>query len=95
MLFYCAIFFYKYRHLDEKDRAEFKHKDKVHELLLDKDIIPVYISMDEDNKDATWKEKTKAFNLNGYHLRANKELINLPRPSNFDKLKQELDKHFD
>ncbi len=105
--------------------AEFKHKDKVHELLLDKDIIPVYISMDEDNKDATWKEKTKAFNLNGYHLRANKELTtyiskklfgggviglpqyilldkdgnilekNLPRPSNFDKLKQELDKHFD
>ena len=106
--------------------AEFKHKDKIHELLLNyKDIIPVYISIDEDRNDTAWKEKTKVLNLNGYHLRANKELItninqklfegrgigvpyyillgkdgnilekNLPRPSNLDKLKQELDKHFD
>lgn len=106
--------------------AEFTHKEKTHELLLSyKNIIPIYISMDEDSNDTAWKEKTKIFNLNGYHLRANKALTtyiseklfdggviglphyilldkdgnilekNLPRPSNFDKLKQELDKHFD
>jgi thiol-disulfide isomerase/thioredoxin len=105
--------------------AEFKHKDKLHELLLNyQDIIPVYISLDEDNNATVWNEKTKAFNLNGYHLRANNKLTtdiskklferkmiglphyillgkdgnilkkNLPRPSNIDKLKQELDKHF-
>ena len=105
--------------------AEFKHKDEVHELLSNyKNIIPVYISIDEDGNDIVWRQKTKAFNLNGYHLRANKALVtdinkelyqgkgigipryilldkdgnileeNLPRPSNIDKLKQELDKHF-
>ncbi len=56
--------------------GEFKHKDKVHELLLNyKNIVPVYISIDEDSNDITWKEKTKVFNLNGYHLRANKKLV--------------------
>jgi len=105
--------------------AQFKYKDKLHELLSNyEDIITVYISIDDDNKDIAWKEKTKAFNLNGYHLRANKELeadirdklyddgiIGIPRfilmgkegtilekslsgPINMDKLKQELDKHF-
>lgn len=105
--------------------GEFKHKDEIHELLLNyKDIVPVYISIDEDNNDTVWKEKTKAFNLNGYHLRANNKLVtyineklyegkgigipryilldkngnilekNLSHPSNIDKLKQELYKHF-
>lgn len=56
--------------------GEFKHKDKVHELLLNyKNVIPLYISIDEDSNDAAWKEKTKAFNLNGYHLRANNKLV--------------------
>lgn len=55
--------------------AEFKYKDKLHELLSNyKDVIPLYISIDEDKNDKLWKEKTKAFNLNGYHLRANKKL---------------------
>ncbi|MBK5723086.1 TlpA family protein disulfide reductase [Dysgonomonas sp. Marseille-P4677] len=103
---------------------EFKHRDKINKLLLNyKDIIPVYISFDDDKNDIAWKEKTKAFNLNGYHLRANNNLVtyinkklyegkgigvphyilldkngnilerNLSRPSNIDKLKEELDKH--
>ncbi len=56
--------------------GEFKHKDKIHELLLNyKDIVPVFISLDEDKKDAAWKDAIKAFNLEGYHLRANKELV--------------------
>ena len=56
--------------------GEFKHKDKIHELLSNyKDIIPVYISIDEDSNDTVWKEKTKSFNLNGYHLRANNKLV--------------------
>ena len=55
--------------------AEFKHKDKLHELLSNyKDVLPLYISIDEDKNDKLWREKTKAFNLNGYHLRANKKL---------------------
>lgn len=104
--------------------GEFKHKDKIYELLSNyKNIVPVYISMDEDKSDITWRAKTKAFNLNGYHLRANEKLAtyineklyegkgigipryilldkdgnilekDLPRPSNIDKLKLELDKH--
>ncbi len=56
--------------------AEFKYKDMLHELLLSyKDIIPVYISIDEDKNDSLWKEKSKALNINGYHLRANEELL--------------------
>lgn len=56
--------------------GEFKHKDKIQELLSNyEDIIPVYISIDEDSNDKIWKEKTKAFNLNGYHLRASKTLV--------------------
>lgn len=56
--------------------AEFKHRNKLHELLSDyPNIIPVYISIDEDSNATVWNEKTKAFNLNGYHLRANKELV--------------------
>ncbi|MDR1504972.1 MAG: hypothetical protein LBT43_21180 [Prevotella sp.] len=56
--------------------GEFKHKDKIHELLSNyEDIIPVYISIDEDNNDTIWKEKTKVFGLNGYHLRANEKLV--------------------
>jgi len=105
---------------------EFKHRNKLQELLSDYvDVIPVYISIDEDRSDKVWIEKTKAFNLNGYHLRANNKLVtdineklyggkgigipryilldkdgnilekNLPHPGNIDKLKQELDKHFD
>lgn len=55
--------------------GQFKHTDKVHELLLNyKNIIPVYISLDDDANDTHWREAIKAFNLNGYHLRSNKEL---------------------
>lgn len=106
--------------------AQFKHKEKLHEVLSSyKNIIPVYISIDKDADDMHWKEKTKGFNLNGYHLRANEQLvtdineqlfdgtgIGIPRyilmdgdgnilnkkisgPINIEKLKQELDKHFD
>lgn len=107
--------------------AEFKHKDKLQELLSSYgNIIPIYISLDEDKNDMIWREKAKIFNLNGYHLRANEKLTadifeklfkeegvmgvphyilldkdgnilerNLNRPGNIDKLKQELDKHFD
>lgn len=105
--------------------GEFKNRNKLNELLSNyADVIPVYISIDEDNNDTVWKEKTKAFNLRGHHLRANEKLVtyineklyggggigvpryilldkdgsilekDLPRPSNIDKLKQELDKHF-
>lgn len=56
--------------------AQFKHKDKLHELLSNyEDIITVYISIDSDADDMTWKARTKTFNLNGYHLRANENLL--------------------
>lgn len=105
---------------------EFKHRNKIAEFLSNyKKIVPVYISIDEDKDDAVWLEKTKAFNLKGYNLRANSKLTrdiyeklykakggigvpryillgkdgnileeDLPKPSNFEKLKQMLDKHF-
>lgn len=56
--------------------GEFKHNEKVHELLSSyKDVVPVYISVDSDDQDANWRQKAKTFNLNGYNLRASKELI--------------------
>ena len=36
----------------------------------------LYISIDRDSDDQRWKDMIKFFNLEGYHIRANQELIN-------------------
>jgi len=55
-------------------KAEFKHKEVLKEILKQKDIKVLYISIDEERNDQQWKDMVKYYNLDGYHLRANKEL---------------------
>lgn len=53
--------------------AQFKYNEQVHELLIvHKDVVVVYISIDEDRKDEIWKKQIYNHNLNGFHMRATK-----------------------
>jgi thiol-disulfide isomerase/thioredoxin len=55
-------------------KQEFKSNDKLIRLLKSKGFEVLYISIDDDKKDATWKNMIKFYNLQGYHIRANKQL---------------------
>lgn len=55
-------------------RQEFKHKDALYKKLKENNIAVVYISIDEDDKDETWKKMIGHYGLTGYHIRANKTL---------------------
>ena len=55
-------------------RSEFSKKEKLNEILKSKGIEMLYISMDEDKYDKTWKDLIKYYNLEGYHVRASKLL---------------------
>jgi thiol-disulfide isomerase/thioredoxin len=55
-------------------RSEFSKKEKLNEILKSKGIEMLYISMDEDKYDKTWKDLIKYYNLEGNHIRANKPL---------------------
>ncbi|MDP4201655.1 MAG: hypothetical protein Q8861_03100 [Bacteroidota bacterium] len=55
---------------------EFQYKDELHGLLVKYgNIIPVYVSVDEENKTELWKKSIENFQLNGYHLRASETLL--------------------
>ena len=56
-------------------KEEFKHSDDLYNLLQSNNIPVVYISIDEENRITKWKEIIKFFNLKGYHLRAEKALV--------------------
>ncbi|MAN29118.1 MULTISPECIES: TlpA family protein disulfide reductase [Mesonia] len=56
-------------------KEEFKHSDDLYNLLQSNNIPVVYISIDEENRVTQWKEIIKFFNLKGYHLRAEKALV--------------------
>jgi thiol-disulfide isomerase/thioredoxin len=52
---------------------EFKYNDEIHQLLAQyNNIVPVYISIDEDRK--IWENGVRKFNLKGYHIMASKSL---------------------
>jgi thiol-disulfide isomerase/thioredoxin len=55
-------------------KAEFSHKEELMKLLESKDIKMLYISIDRDEKEKQWKDMIKFYNLEGYHIRANKEM---------------------
>jgi thiol-disulfide isomerase/thioredoxin len=55
-------------------REEFKHKDELYKLLKAHDITVIYISLDKENKDETWKKMIGHYGLGGYHLRAGEKL---------------------
>jgi len=54
---------------------EFQYKDSLSGLLKNyKDLIMVYISIDDDRSNDYWKIKTTDYNLEGYNLRASEAL---------------------
>jgi thiol-disulfide isomerase/thioredoxin len=55
-------------------RAEFSKKDKLNRILDSKGIEMLYISIDEDKYDKTWKDLIKYYDLGGHQIRANKLL---------------------
>lgn len=56
--------------------AQFKYGKQMHGYMreLHKDIVPVYISTDEN--DSIWKKQIHFHQLDGYHLRASDKLMN-------------------
>jgi thiol-disulfide isomerase/thioredoxin len=55
-------------------RTEFTQKEKLRTLLESKGIEMLYISIDKDERDQQWKDMIKYYNLEGYHIRANKQM---------------------
>jgi thiol-disulfide isomerase/thioredoxin len=55
-------------------KAEFKNRDKLTSLLKSKGIEIMYISIDNDWRDQQWKDMIKYYNLEGYHIRTNKQM---------------------
>ena len=55
-------------------RAEFKYKDELYKLLKANNIEVVYISLDRDDKEETWKKMISHYGLVGYHVRASRAL---------------------
>ena len=56
-------------------KKEFKQKDTYSELLKSKDIATLYICEGKKSKEKVWKEMIKFYNLEGYHILANEELL--------------------
>ena len=50
-------------------REEFKYKEELYKLLKANDITIVYISLDKEDKDETWKKMIGHYGLQGYHVR--------------------------
>lgn len=57
-------------------KDEFKHSVALKELLNTLNIDLLYISFDGDRYDKHWQDMIKYYNLEGFHIRANKTLKN-------------------
>ena len=55
-------------------KAEFAYKKELKTLLQKNGIQMLYLSLDRDQDSIQWKNMIKFYNLEGYHVRANKEL---------------------
>ncbi|AWW29412.1 TlpA family protein disulfide reductase [Echinicola strongylocentroti] len=55
-------------------KQEFKHNDRLYDLLSNEKTTMLYISVDKDDKVEKWREMIKYYQLEGYHLIANKDL---------------------
>ncbi len=56
-------------------KAEFEYNEELKTLLQKNDIQLLYISIDRDRDSVQWKNMIKYYNLEGYHVRANSELV--------------------
>lgn len=58
-------------------KFQFQYNDDLHELLSRYDkLVPVYISIDEKQKETEWRRQIEYYHLYDYHLRASKALYN-------------------
>ena len=57
-------------------KEEFKHSERLKQILKEKDIQMLYISIDREIEDAQWKNLIKYYNLEGKHIRVNENLKN-------------------
>lgn len=55
-------------------KKEFEYNTELYELLENKDTAMLYISVDKDDRTEKWMEMMKYYQLEGYHIRANKKL---------------------
>lgn len=56
-------------------KEELRYLPQLRAAFKNKDVVFVYLDMDEDNKDADWKEFIKVNDLQGLHLRKNRKTI--------------------
>ncbi|MFT3704533.1 MAG: TlpA disulfide reductase family protein [Agriterribacter sp.] len=56
-------------------REEMRNAPALKKRYADKDIVFVYLDMDEDNKENDWKEMARIYGLEGHHYRMDNEKI--------------------
>lgn len=57
-------------------KIQFQYQDDLHKLLSQYDnLASLYISIDNEKDEATWKNQVKHYQLSGFHLRASKTLV--------------------
>ncbi|MCO4294683.1 redoxin family protein [Solitalea sp. MAHUQ-68] len=56
-------------------KAQFQYNKELKTFLKKNNVAMIYISIDEDKYDQRWKEMIKYYELEGFHVRANKELM--------------------
>ncbi|MDR0421636.1 MAG: TlpA family protein disulfide reductase, partial [Proteiniphilum sp.] len=56
-------------------KEEFKYQKALKKILDEQDIQPLYISIDEDDRDQQWKEAIKFYGLSGAHIRTGRPLF--------------------
>ena len=55
-------------------KSEFEYNGGLREMLAEKGVNMLYISIDRDQDSSKWKNMISYYDLAGYHARANKEL---------------------
>ena len=58
-------------------KQEFQHKQDLDKVLVQyQNIVPLYISIDKDALDESWRKNINQYALTGYHIRASEALQN-------------------
>ncbi|WP_257668832.1 TlpA family protein disulfide reductase [Parapedobacter tibetensis] len=56
-------------------KDEFRYNTELISLLRDKNIIPIYISIDKNDRAELWHDMVHYYELEGYHIHANDSLV--------------------
>ncbi|MFL9843837.1 TlpA family protein disulfide reductase [Flavobacterium rhizosphaerae] len=52
-------------------KEEFKQKEELYSLLAKQGVTPIYISIDKNMRDESWKKMINYYGLKSYHARTN------------------------